>query len=403
MKSAEGCFLSIGAGKNQIPLIHAAKARGLHVIAVDRDSTAPGFKDSDIRILESTVEYRKILHAMSRVPYTHVLKGVGSRSFGGAIHSTAYLAEKFKLTGSSPSSISLFANKRSCKALLEKNGILVPKTLALPVSSPKSKKEVQLPYPILAKPAEGFAKKGISVIQDEKEWKVWSKGKKLTDWILEPKIEGNEVTVLGMVIQGQFHILSLSDKITTTEPPFIELVHIVPSANIRMTGEIKMICQSIVNITKLTNSPFVAEFKITDTGECYLIEAAPEVGGEFLADALVKAHYSYSYFPDLLALYIGESPKLQFLLKEPKQNKLSAILFVLPDHKTKAVPPHTDFPLIAGESIFMKEELLPTATLLTNKEGNARRTFVYGISSTSAQNRDEWIQSLIDRSGGRLT
>ncbi len=397
MKSVEGCFLSIGAGKNQVPLIQAAKARGLHVIAVDKNAVAPGFKDSDIRILESTTEYRKILHAMSRVPYTHVLKGVGSRSFGGAVHSAAYLAEKFKLTGNSAASIALFSNKKKMKALLEKNGILVPGTIQLPAEKSKSKKPQTLPFPVIVKPSTGYAKKGITIIEDEASWKKWSKGVKPEAWIIEPKIEGKEVTVLGLVVSKKFYIISLSDKITTNEPPFIERMHITPSSCLDLTGEIKMICQAVVRASGLENGPFVAEFKINEFGDCYLIEAAPEVGGEFLADVLLRESYAYPYFPDLLSLYIGEKPKPKFLLKENLPGKMSAIVFVLPSDREKAVREHTPLTLLPDESIFFKEELLPPGTNLTNREGNARRTYVYGVSTSSKISRETWTESLLER------
>ncbi len=395
MKSVEGCFLSIGAGKNQLPLIQAAKARGLHVISVDKNSSAPGFKDSDIRILESTSEYRKILHAMSRVPYTHILKGVGSRSFGSAVHSAAYLAEKYKLVGNSAASIALFSNKKKMKQMLEKHGILVPGILNLP--SEKSKTKKSLPFPVLVKPAAGYAKKGIRIIKDEADWKKWSKGLKLDSWIVEPVIEGKEVTVLGMVISKKFHIISVSDKITTSEPPFIERIHIVPSANLEMTGEIKMVCQAVVHASGLENGPFVAEFKINERGECYLLEASPEVGGEYLADSLLKELYSYPYFPDLLSLYIGDKPKPKFLLKETIPGKMSAILFALPSDREKVVTEHTQFTLLPNETLFFNEELLPVGTNLVGREGNARRTFVYGISTTSKISREDWIVSLLER------
>ncbi|MDZ4727646.1 MAG: ATP-grasp domain-containing protein [Leptospira sp.] len=398
MKPVEGCFLSIGAGKNQLPLIQAAKARGLHVISVDKNSEAPGFIESDIRILESTSEYRKILHAMSRVPYTHVLKGVGSRSFGQAVQSTAYLADKFKLTGNSPESIALFANKKKLKALLEKKGIPVPKSITPQVTSAKvKKKELSLPFPLIVKPYDGYAKKGIRIINDEKEWKVFSKGLKLDEWIIEPKIEGTEVTVLGFVVAKKFRIISISDKITTTEPPFIELAHLIPSQNLNMTGELKMICQSVVNITGLKNGPLVAEFKITKNGDCILMEAAPEVGGEFLADQLLKESYAYPYFQDLLSLLIGERPKPKFLLKEKTPGKMFAILFVLPKENEKSIKAHPQFNLQHGESFFMQNELLPVGTVLTNKEGNARRSYVYGISTTEKIPKQDWIQSLLYR------
>ncbi|GBF49278.1 ATP-grasp domain protein [Leptospira ryugenii] len=396
MKPLEGSFLSLGAGVNQLPLIDAAKARGLHVIAVDKNSGAPGFQKSDIRILESTSEYRKILHAMSRVPYTHVLRGVGSRSFGQAIHSTAYLAEKFKLPGNPPSAVDLYLDKKKLKSFLEARSIPVPKSFSFPTTATKTKKkEILLDFPLVAKPASGHAKKGIRVLANEGEWKAFAKQAKPEQWILEQKVEGKEVTVLGMVLSGKFHLLSLTDKITTSEPPFIEIAHISPSSSIEFSGELKMLCQAIIRHTGIVHGPFVAEFKITDGGECVLIEAAPEVGGEFLADELLKQHFSYSYFDDLLSVLIGEKPKLKFL--QIGQKERSAIFFALSSQQEKTVKSHPILALESHETLFFQKELLPLGTSLIGKEGNQRRDFVFGVSTSEKIKAEDWVRSLLQR------
>ncbi|TGN19286.1 ATP-grasp domain-containing protein [Leptospira idonii] len=397
MKPLEGSFISIGAGKNQIPLIRAAKERDLHIIGVDKNSTAPGFEDCDIRILESTSEYRKILLSMGKVPLTNKLLGVGTRSFGSASFSASYLSEKLKLPGNSSLAVSLFSNKKKMKVLMEKQGILVPKSQALPDKKKSEKKKTDLSFPLIAKPSSGFGKKGIQILEGEKDWSEFSKSAKTDQWILESKIDGDEVTVLGFVISKKFHILSLTDKITTGEPPFLEIAHIAPSRRIDMTGEIKMICQSIVNATGLQNGPFVAEFKINENGECYLMESAPEVGGEFIAEHLLKEHYGYSYFKDLISLYVGEKPKTKFLIKSPHKTKTSVILFRIPSKKQKLVAEEPEFPLEEGETIFFKDELLKPGTSLEKLEGNAKRAYVYGISTTKKVSSSEWVSHLQDR------
>ncbi|WP_411822458.1 ATP-grasp domain-containing protein [Leptospira sp. 'Mane'] len=400
-KKLIGSFISIGAGKNQLPLILAAKERGLHVIGIDKNSTAVGFSHCDIRILESTKEYRKILHAMSRVPLTESLRGVGTRSFGDATYSVSYLSEKFKLVGNTSASVSLFSNKKQIKSILEKKGILVPKNQTLGLEKKKGAKKAELPFfPVIVKPSLGFAKRGIQIIEEEKHWADWQKSIKPDQWIVESKIEGDEVTALGFVISSKFHLLSLSDKITTKEPPFLEVAHITPSERIDMAGEIKMICQSIANLTKLKDGPFVAEFKINSKGECYLLESAPEVGGEFLAEQLLPKHYGYSYFSDLISIYLGEKPKPKFLFKTKDKTKKTAIVFRIPRKKQKLVESEPEFILADGETLFFKESLIPEGESLDKREGNARRPYVYGISTTSEITNRNWIDNIQDRMNG---
>ncbi|TGM54426.1 ATP-grasp domain-containing protein [Leptospira biflexa] len=397
MKQLNGSYLSIGAGENQIPLIRAAKGRGLKVIAVDTNPMAPGLNESDIKILESTHEYRKILHAMSKVPLPYKLLGVGSRSYGKAVYTVSYLAEKLKLRGNPRDSTNLFLDKEKFKQVVSKYGIPVPKSIPNLGTNKTKDKKPELLFPIITKPKEGSGKKGISVLESEVEYKKFTKSKIHESFLLETYTPGDEVTVLGFVINKRFYIISLTDKITTGLPNFIEVAHIAPSEHISMAGELKMICQSIVTASKLKTGPFVAEFKITKNKECILIEAAPEVGGEFIADQLLPAHYGYDYFKDLLSVTIGEKTRPEFLKTSKKGTIHSAILFTLPTTKQKKMAELSPFVPNVYETVFFQKQLIPNGTPLESFEGNHKRTGVTGISTKQFISAKDWYSSLLDR------
>ncbi|TGL90677.1 ATP-grasp domain-containing protein [Leptospira congkakensis] len=393
MKQLTGSYLSIGAGENQIPLIRAAKARGLKVISVDTDPQAPGLVESDIRILESTHEYRKILHAMSRVPLPFKLMGVGSRSYGKAVYTVSYLAEKMKLRGNPRDTINLFLDKEKFKNSVQKFGIPLPVSL----QSKTKDKKFELSFPAIAKPKEGSGKKGITVLESEAEFKKFSRLKTSEGFLLEPLISGDEVTVLGFVIARRFYLVSLTDKITTGKPRFIEVAHVAPSKHIHMAGEIKMICQAVVTATKLKTGPFVAEFKITKNKECLLIESAPEVGGEFLADVLIPEHYGYQYFNDLLSVTIGEKTRPSFLKKAKDGITKSALVFTLPSERQKKMGEPVTLEANMGETVFFQKQLIPTGKTLDKLEGNHKRTQVFGITTKLSTNTNDWLDSIFQR------
>ncbi|PJZ45810.1 ATP-grasp domain-containing protein [Leptospira brenneri] len=397
MKQLTGSYLSIGAGENQIPLIRAAKARGLKVISVDTNPEAPGLVESDIRILESTHEYRKILHAMSRVPLPFKLMGVGSRSYGKAVYTVSYLAEKLKLRGNPRDTVNLFLDKEKFKNSVGKFGIPLPSSLQVG-SSPKAKeKKQELTFPVIAKPKEGSGKKGITVLETEADYKKFSRLKTSESFLLEPFIPGDEVTVLGFVIARRFYLISLTDKITTGKPNFIEVAHVAPSKHIDLAGELKMICQAVVTATKLKTGPFVAEFKITKNKECLLIESAPEVGGEFLADVLIPEHYGYQYFNDLLSVTIGEKTRPEFLKKPKDGITKSALVFTLPSDRQKKMGEPAVFEPNTGETLFFQKQLVPTGASLEKLEGNHKRTQVFGITTKLSTNTKDWLDSLFTR------
>ncbi|PJZ85851.1 ATP-grasp domain-containing protein [Leptospira harrisiae] len=397
MKQLTGSYLSIGAGENQIPLIRAAKARGLKVISVDTNSEAPGLAESDIRILESTHEYRKILHSMSRVPLPFKLMGVGSRSFGKAVYTVSYLAEKLKLRGNPRDTVNLFLDKERFKTAVSKFGIPVPASLQSNGNSKTKEKKIDLSFPLIAKPKEGSGKKGISVLESEADYKKFTRLKTSESYLLEPLVSGDEVTVLGFVIARRFYLISLTDKITTGKPNFIEVAHVAPSQHIDLAGEIKMICQAVVTATKLKTGPFVAEFKITKNKECLLIESAPEVGGEFLADVLIPEHYGYNYFSDLLSVTIGEKTRPGFLKKAKDGITKSALVFTLPKERQKKMGEPVGLEASTGETVFFQKQLIQTGVALDKFEGNHRRTQVFGITTKQTISTRDWLDSLFQR------
>lgn len=394
MKKLEGSYLSIGAGENQLPLISAAKSRGLKVISVDQNPKAPGFAISDIKILESTHEYRKILHAMSQVPLSGKLMGIGTRSFGKACYTVSYLNSKFRLKGNLPEVVNQFLDKQKLKSLSSSIGLPTPKTVS---DHPSKKNAPEIHFPIIAKPKAGSGKAGILILENETEFKKLSKQKKSNDLVFEEFVPGDEVTVLGFVIGKKFYILSITDKITTGIPQFIEIAHIAPSKHLSMAGELRMMCQVLVNKSGLKSGPFVAEFKINSKSEAFLIEAAPEVGGEYLADVLLPNHFGYNYFSDYLSVTIGEKTRPKFLTQGDSLKKYSALVFYLPKANLKKSPPVPNFILNLGETKFFEKVLIPPGERLDSLEGNHKRTYVIGVSTRNEVDANLWVQSIMDR------
>jgi hypothetical protein len=92
-------------------------------------------------------------------------------------------------------------------------------------------------------------KKGIKIIENINDFKKVYKNKQ--NIFLEEFIDGKEFTVLGFVFKSKFYIVSVSDKITTNYPPYLEIAHVLPTRFPNFIGEIKLIMQRIINLTGL--------------------------------------------------------------------------------------------------------------------------------------------------------
>ena len=313
--SENNYFLSLGAGHNQINLINAAKELGYNVIAVDKNKKAPGFELANLQMYCSLIKPKKILNNLKNIiPIYGELVGVGCRSFGRANFSSALIAKNLSLPLSiSPSNLNLFNNKKNFKNLMFRLKIPTAGSFVITNPDPTTLKDRckvwEKRLPLVARPMFGHAKLGVRIIHNFEDFYNFLKNhKNITNIIFDEYYEGKEVTVMGLVNSGRFHLVCISDKkIREQDGQIIEVQHHFPS---QISDELKQnICtymQNICNETKINYSPMVAEFLINDLNKekpICMIEASPETGGEYLADYLVPAGLGFNYFKDLVQIY----------------------------------------------------------------------------------------------------
>ena len=364
-----GYFISIGAGKNQLPFILKLKELGFRVIAVDQNSNAVGFAHSEIKIIQSILDYRKIYAAILKLYLDEPIIGIGVRSYGKAVLTASYIAKNLQLIGDDWQVLEKFYNKKTMKTYLGENEILVPRSYSWQNSKSVSKFLQSISFPCILKPVDTIAKLGIEIF--------------VTPETLQKRFVQN----------GKFQLVSISDKVTTSYPPFLEISHRLPTTQIKSLGELKLICQNIVSLTGLENSPLVAEFKITPRGEIYLIEVMPEIGGEYIADHLIKEFYSYDYFKNYVQLLLGNPISPVESNSKKKKERISQICFIAPPEGESKFVSNKQVNELNGK-IFLNEKLKLIGESLNTKAGNSCRVQVIGVSTSNIKNPDE-LDSMI--------
>ncbi|PJZ56479.1 ATP-grasp domain-containing protein [Leptospira barantonii] len=413
----KGYFLSIGAGTNQVPLISAAIDLGYSVIAVDQNDRAPGLGVASLRIMESVTEYRKILKTVSEIPMQGTILGVGTRSYGKATYTASYIAEKLKLRYASLDCVEICSDKNLLKETANKVGILTPESYD--PKSPIAKNQ----FPFVYKPSRGYGKEGIRTFHDPEEWEHFLKSKKKTakpktssakkktsahnveknDWIAEEYIPGFEITVCGLVQNGEFFPASISHKDVTKYAPYLEIAHTLPFLHSELIGEILLNCRALIAATKMNNCPFVAEFRINPEGEIYLIEAVPEVGGEFLADTLIPNYFGSSYFENLVKLLVGEKIK-PFANYSSIPKKYAGIFFSAPPEGKSKLADHSEFVSSGKEKILFDRKFKQHGEILKTNDGNGVRARSVGILGPEQNNQslEQWKESVLQRLEGKF-
>jgi len=293
-------FVSIGAGLNQIPLIREAKKHGFHVIGVDTNPLAPGFMHCDLKIQESIENHEDIYKKLIETLFDGRIAGVMTKSYGIAIHSTAFLAERFNVPYIPLSRSEYFINKKLMKDLFLQNNIRTPEIFALP-SKNRIEKIDKKAFPIIKKPVIGHAKVGVHFLKNAADLKKhWPETQEKETVLFEKFINGDEIIAAGIVHKQKFHLVDITDKETTELPHFVDIMHMSPSRYYHLFDEIASIGQSVADAFNIANSPLIMEFVLDDDGRPCLIEAVPEFGGEFLTDVVIPARTGYNFIGEAI-------------------------------------------------------------------------------------------------------
>lgn len=318
MSSAGEYFISLGAGENQLPLIEAARRRGLRVIGIDRDMGAKGFDLCDIRIQESIYNYRRINLKLTMGMLDGQIRGGYSASYGRALLSWAYLAERLQLNYLSRTMLEQLLDKLSVRQRLKAiDHVFFAQPKFLTIEKHLYREQLdELGYPLIFKTRSGFAKKNIYQMDRYADARAFltrrnlqEMGIPLHELLIEQKISGDEIIVTGFVENFKFHLLTISDKIAEENPPFIDLLHVFPSKFMHDASRLADIHQKIVDVLQIPMTPLVSEWKMFE-GKYYLIELSPQIPGEYIPSFMMKYGLGYDYYDNLVALTTGQQLRL---------------------------------------------------------------------------------------------
>ena len=136
-------------------------------------------------------------------------------------------------------------------------------------------------------------------------------------------MHGPEVSVEIMVIEGEPHILTVTDKFITPPPYFVELAHCEPSRlDAETQRQIRKVAVQAVKAIGIEKAPAHVEIKVTKDGP-KIVELAARLGGDFITSRLVPLSTGIDMVGASVLLATGEVPELT-----PKWNRGAAIHFL---------------------------------------------------------------------------
>jgi biotin carboxylase len=264
-------LLVLGAGPAQLGLLAAARERGLFVIALDRDPAAPGFRFADRRAIISTEDEQGI----ERLAAAERVEGIIAPGTDWPVAIAARVAERMGLPHPiDAATAGLAVSKLKQREQLAEAGVPQPRWQLVAEAQPG------LSVPSVVKAPDRQGQKGLALVGSEDELPA-AIARAVAESrsgvaIVEELVEGPEVTVNAFSVRGEFHPLTVTDRLTAEPPAFgVALAHVWPS---EAGGKAAEVARTAVEALGIQNGPSYTQLRIGPEGP-QVIEVAARLGG----------------------------------------------------------------------------------------------------------------------------
>ncbi len=311
-------LLVLGAGPGQLGLLEAAHARAdLHVIALDVDPSAPGFALADERAIVSSEDEP----AVDRLARAREIDGIVSPGADWPVGIAARIAERIELPHPIDGRTAAIATSKA-RQRERFASVGIPHARAFALDDPA------LPFPCVVKAPDRSGQRGLTLVRSrgglDAAVAVATAQSRTGGVLVEEHIDGPEVTVNAVSVDGVFHPLAVTDRLTAEQPAFgVALAHVWPS--LHDTRPVVEVARSAVEAVGIRHGPSYTQLRLGSDGPS-VIEVAARIGGGHDAE-LVEAVTGVELNALAVACAVGEPFAIDH---RPQDAVAAAIVFLVP-------------------------------------------------------------------------
>lgn len=319
-------LMILGASILQLPAIEKAKEMGLDVVVVDMNPDAVGFKVPGIeKEIISTIDIQAVISAAKR----HRIDGIMTLATDMPMRTVAAVAKEMNLIGIDEETALKATNKAEMRKALQVNNVPIPKFYV--VSNKDEYKDVvkQFNVPFIVKPADSSGSRGIFEVKDihnedliVEAYEYCHPFSRVGDVVVEEYMEGPEVSVETLTVNGECHVIQITDKLTTCAPHYVEMGHSQPTMLSKEIAEqISKVAKAANKAIGIKNGPSHTEIIVTKQGP-KIVELGARLGGDNITTHLVPLSTGVDMVECCIKIALGEIPDIK-----KKWNKGSAIRY----------------------------------------------------------------------------
>lgn len=283
--------ISVGAGKNQLPIIKRLKEKGYQVLAFDRDENAIGKKYCDIYAAISTWDYEKAYEWIKTLNLS--INGIVALTCSKATYTQHYLIEKLNLKNGIPTDI--------VKISLDKQQMLNKLGLSFNISEETLLSRYSH-YMIKSK--VGMASSGIKKVSSQQLIEMLEQGEiNLEEDYIEPFFAGEERRAIVIIENKQIKVYSIISKENYKKTVFTE--KLTPIFDREEYENFKPHIRKVLKKLELDHCVLKIDY-INTNGNINILEVDFDVPGDYFETVMSHQIFGYDYLEHYLEHYIEE-------------------------------------------------------------------------------------------------
>jgi biotin carboxylase len=274
--------LFVGAGRNQRRAIEQVRALGVRVVAVDRNTEAPGLALADAG---EAVDFSDA-EAVAEVGRRHGVDGVMTIAADSAVPVVARVAELLGLPGIGSEAAHLATNKIAMRTRFAERGVPQPQYAAVRTLSEAHSAARTVRFPAVLKPADSAGQRGIFLVHSDEElaaqMALTIAASPTQQAIVEEFHAGREINTLLVAREDDVRLVTASDRVRPEGVGFgVALAHVYPSTLFGdALAEVERVAVSSVQAIGLRNGIAYPQLLVSaHENEVRVVEIAARIPG----------------------------------------------------------------------------------------------------------------------------
>jgi carbamoyl-phosphate synthase large subunit len=282
----------------------------LRTVVTDISADAPGRFDADEFIQIDTNDRQGLLRIARDRQIAIVLADQTDR----IVPVAAFLNEQLGLNGIRPDTARVFTDKLAMRNALVGSDVRMPRYAEVATIEEALRAAEEWDYPSILKPKSSQSSFGVFKVENERQLRQRfadslneSRDGKI---LLEEFVEGTEVTVEGLSLEGKYHVLAISEKEHYSFNPCVaRRLSYPPQFDENTMSCIRDSAERVVSRLGLKDGLSHGEFRISGSVP-YLIEVAARGGGNRIGSVIVPHVSGVDAYEALINRLLGERVEL---------------------------------------------------------------------------------------------